>query len=86
MTTTCTYLQQLTQVSDVAHGPLVGYVLRLHGVPQEEREEIYARLHIPNKQEYTEKMVLKSVQSRCHICCLTIKIRPDVTKILLIRT
>ena len=23
MTTTCTYLQQLTQVSDVAHGPLV---------------------------------------------------------------
>ena len=24
MTTTCTYLQQLTQVSDVAHGPLVG--------------------------------------------------------------
>ena len=25
MTTTCTYLQQLTQVSDVAHGPLVLY-------------------------------------------------------------
>ena len=25
MTTTCTYLQQLTQVSDVAHGPLVFY-------------------------------------------------------------
>ena len=25
MTTTCTYLQQLTQVSDVAHGPLVYY-------------------------------------------------------------
>ena len=25
MTTTCTYLQQLTQVSDVAHGPLVIY-------------------------------------------------------------
>ena len=23
MTTTCTYIQQLTQVSDVAHGPLV---------------------------------------------------------------
>ena len=55
-------------------------------MPQEEREEIYARLHIPNKQEYTEKMVLKSVQSRCHICCVTIKIRPDMTKILLIRT
>ena len=25
MTTTCTYLQQLTQVSDVAHGPLVSF-------------------------------------------------------------
>ena len=25
MTTTCTYLQQLTQVSDVAHGPLVNF-------------------------------------------------------------
>ena len=31
MTTTCTYLQQLTQVSDVAHGPLVkknGYIFQ----------------------------------------------------------
>ena len=27
MTTTCTYLQQLTQVSDVAHGPLVCVLL-----------------------------------------------------------
>ena len=27
MTTTCTYLQQLTQVSEVAHGPLVFYVM-----------------------------------------------------------
>ena len=27
MTTTCTYLQQLTQVSDVAHGPLVYFYL-----------------------------------------------------------
>ena len=26
MTTTCTYLQQLTQVSDVAHGPLVFFL------------------------------------------------------------
>ena len=26
MTTTCIYLQQLTQVSDVAHGPLVFYM------------------------------------------------------------
>ena len=26
MTTTCTYLQQLTQVSDVAHGPLVNLI------------------------------------------------------------
>ena len=26
MTTTCTYLQQLSQVSDVAHGPLVFFV------------------------------------------------------------
>ena len=25
MTATCTYLQQLTQVSDVAHGPLVNF-------------------------------------------------------------
>ena len=29
MTTTCTYLQQLTQVSDVAHGPLVFSLLSL---------------------------------------------------------
>ena len=28
MTTTCTYLQQLTQVSDVAHGPLVFVYIR----------------------------------------------------------
>ena len=28
MTTTCTYLQQLTQVSDVAHGPLVFQLIR----------------------------------------------------------
>ena len=27
MTTTCTYLQQLTQVSDVAHGPLVFFAV-----------------------------------------------------------
>ena len=27
MTTTCTYLQQLTQVSDVAHGPLVFFLM-----------------------------------------------------------
>ena len=27
MTSTCTYLQQLTQVSDVAHGPLVFHVM-----------------------------------------------------------
>ena len=27
MTTTCTYLQQLTQVSDVAHGPLVTVII-----------------------------------------------------------
>ena len=30
MTTTCTYLQQLTQVSDVAHGPLVFYSVQLY--------------------------------------------------------
>ena len=29
MTTTCTYLQQLTQVSDVAHGPLVHFVIEI---------------------------------------------------------
>ena len=29
MTTTCTYLQQLTQVSDVAHGPLVIFIYSL---------------------------------------------------------
>ena len=28
MTTTCTYLQQLTQVSNVAHGPLVWKLLQ----------------------------------------------------------
>ena len=35
MTTTCTYLQQLTQVSDVAHGPLVYFFFgkqKLHQV------------------------------------------------------
>ena len=37
---------------------------RLQGVPQNKLEDVYARLHIPNKQEYTEKMVLKSVQSK----------------------
>ena len=37
MTTTCTYLQQLTQVSDVAHGPLVY------------REDYTQLLHIPNE-------------------------------------
>ena len=30
MTTTCTYLKQLTQVSDVAHGPLVLYLFIMH--------------------------------------------------------
>ena len=30
MTTTCTYLQQLTQVSDVAHGPLVFLHIWIH--------------------------------------------------------
>ena len=30
MTTTCTYLQQLTQVSDVAHGPLVSCFIRVN--------------------------------------------------------
>lgn len=35
----------------------------LDSVPSREREDVYARLHIPNKQEYTEKMVLKSIQS-----------------------
>ena len=30
MTTTCTYLQQLTQVSDVAHGPLVFFFFFLN--------------------------------------------------------
>ena len=34
MTTTCTYLQQLTQVSDVAHGPLVKYMVAVpHYLP-----------------------------------------------------
>ena len=28
MTTTCTYLQQLTQVSEVAHGPLVLFLIK----------------------------------------------------------
>ena len=32
MTTTCTYLQQLTQVSDVAHGPLVFIFLHRRSV------------------------------------------------------
>jgi len=36
----------------------------LDGVPAHNREDVYARLHIPNKQEYTEKMVIKSIQSR----------------------
>ena len=31
MTTTCTYLQQLTQVSDVAHGPLVVFFFFFSG-------------------------------------------------------
>ncbi|KAH3747908.1 calcyphosin-2-like [Dreissena polymorpha] len=28
-----------------------------------EREDVYARLHVPSKQEYTERMVIKSIQS-----------------------
>lgn len=35
----------------------------LDGCPAHQREDIYTRLHIPNKQEYTEKMVLKSIQN-----------------------
>ena len=54
------------------HCHFVGFVMRslifrLDGVPEKQREDIYARLHIPNKQEYTEKLVLKSVQSRFHL-------------------
>ena len=35
MTITCTYLQQLTQVSDVAHGPLVLIYVFIHKSKQE---------------------------------------------------
>ena len=41
MTTTCTYLQQLTQVSDVAHGPLV-FLMNY-------RSTSYCNLHISVK-------------------------------------
>lgn len=33
-----------------------------------EQEDVYARLHIPSKQEYTEKMVIKSIQSKYWLC------------------
>ncbi|KAL4233136.1 Calcium-dependent secretion activator 2 [Mactra antiquata] len=35
----------------------------LDGVPSRELDDVYTRLHIPNKPEYTEKMVLKSIQT-----------------------
>ena len=44
MTTTCTYLQQLTQVSDVAHGPLVVKVSSAR-----ERNRKSFTLKVPNK-------------------------------------
>ena len=40
MTTTCTYLQQLTQVSDVAHGPLVFFKLPRSALPKKINTEI----------------------------------------------
>ena len=41
MTTTCTYLQQLTQVSDVAHGPLVLLSYTLLNSQDDHLESIY---------------------------------------------
>ena len=61
MTTTCTYLQQLTQVSDVAHGPLVHLMLL------DSRYDIFIRhRHFMTKVLYAAQNILhtKSLYKR----------------------